>query len=71
MNPMATPDLEDALIEKIRHLPPEQVVEVADFVDSLAQRHRDQSLTDAAARMSAASFQAVWDNADDAEYDKL
>jgi hypothetical protein len=59
------------LIEKIRRLPPERVAEVEDFVDFLEQRNADRSLARAAAGLSEAAFSKVWDNPDDAEYDKL
>ena len=59
------------LIEKIRTLPPEKVAEVEDFVDFLRSREQDRELTKAATRLSEEAFQKVWDNPDDAEYDKL
>ena len=68
---MTKPATSSALIEKIRSLPPDRVSEVEDFVDFLAARDRDREMTDAAGRMSEASFRAVWDNADDADYDRL
>jgi hypothetical protein len=60
-----------ALIDKIRQLPPDRVAEVEDFVDFLATRDRESEMTNTVARLSEASFQSVWDNADDAEYDRL
>ncbi|MBI3245569.1 MAG: toxin-antitoxin system, antitoxin component, Xre family protein [Deltaproteobacteria bacterium] len=57
------------LIEKIRILPPEKLVEVEDFVDFLRQREDDRRLIRSAAKLSEAAFQKVWDNPDDAEYD--
>lgn len=62
---------DNTLIEKIRSLPPDRLAEVEDFVDFLAARDRDRRLTEAAGRLSEAAFRAVWDNADDAEYDRL
>lgn len=62
---------EQKLIEKIRSLPPEKLAEVEDFVDFLRLREQDRELTRAAARLSEEAFQKVWDNPDDAEYDKL
>lgn len=61
----------ETLIEKIHKLPPERVTEVEDFVDFLAARDRGQPLTEAVARASEAAFAAVWDNPDDADYDRL
>jgi predicted MPP superfamily phosphohydrolase len=62
---------EQALIEKLHELPPQRLAEVEDFVDFLRARERDQSLANAAALASTASFAAVWDNDDDAVYDTL
>ena len=61
----------DTLIQKIQKLPPDRVSEVEDFVDFLAAREEGQQLTAAASRASEAAFAAVWDNADDADYDRL
>jgi hypothetical protein len=62
---------EETLIQKIRSLPPERVAEVEDFVDFLTVRDQDRHFTQAAARWSEDAFRAVWDNSDDAEYDRL
>ncbi len=62
---------EDILIHKIRSLPPERVAEVEDFVDFLRVRDQDRQFTQAAERLSEDAFRAVWDNSDDAEYDRL
>ncbi|MGA2401229.1 MAG: DUF2281 domain-containing protein [Syntrophobacteraceae bacterium] len=62
---------EQTLIEKIRTLPPERVAEVEDFVDFLRQRGEDRRLVRAASNVSENAFQKVWDNTDDAEYDRL
>ena len=62
---------ERELIEKIRALSPERVSEVEDFVDFLLQRDMDRRLVRAAARLSEDAFRKVWDNTDDADYDRL
>ena len=62
---------EHTLIEKIRALPPQRVAEVEDFVDFLRQRDDDRRLARTAARLSESAFQRVWDNQDDADYDRL
>ena len=62
--------MQDKLIEKIRALPPDKIAEVVDFVDFLAQRD-DRRLLEAASKISEPAFAAVWDNADDAQYDNL
>jgi hypothetical protein len=59
------------LIEKLQSLPPQRQAEVEDFVDFLRSREDDQRLVAAAARASEPAFAAVWDNEDDAEYDRL
>jgi hypothetical protein len=67
----AQSDQERVLIAKIRALPPDKVAEIEDFVDFLRQRDEDRRLVDAATKLSEEAFRAVWDNADDADYDRL
>jgi len=62
--------VEQVLIEKIRQLPPERMAEVDDFVDFLRARD-EQKLTHAATHASEASFAKVWENDEDAAYDRL
>jgi hypothetical protein len=64
-------DSQKNLMEKIITLPPEKVAEVEDFVDFLRLRLEDHRLTQAAMKLSEEAFQMVWDNPDDAVYDKL
>jgi hypothetical protein len=59
------------LIEKLKSLPPQRRAEVEDFVDFLKSREEEQRLTHAATQASEPAFRAVWDNPDDAEYDRL
>jgi hypothetical protein len=61
---------EVTLIEKIRRLAPWQRTEVEDFIDFLKTRD-EQRLTRAMAKASEPSFAAVWDQEEDAAYDKL
>jgi hypothetical protein len=61
---------EQALIEKIRQLPPQRLAEVEDFVDFLRARE-ERRLTQAAAQASEPAFAKAWDNDEDAAYDKL
>ncbi|MBI4190212.1 MAG: toxin-antitoxin system, antitoxin component, Xre family protein [Betaproteobacteria bacterium] len=58
---------EQALLEKLKALPPERVAEVEDFVDFLRSRGDTQQLT----RAAEPAFKKVWDNPDDAAYDRL
>lgn len=62
---------EQVLIDKIRQLPPQRLAEIEDFVDFLRTRENEQRLVHAAAKISEASFAAVWDNDEDAAYDRL
>lgn len=65
------------LIEKIATLPPQRLAEVEDFVDFLRAREagketgRDSHLAAQAARASEPAFARVWDNDEDAAYDRL
>jgi hypothetical protein len=60
-----------ALIEKLKSLSPEHISAVEDFVDFLHARDEERSTQRAAARASEPSFAKVWDNDEDAAYDKL
>lgn len=62
---------EQVLIEKIRQLPPQRLAELEDFVDFLRTREDEQRLTQSATKASEASFAVVWDNDEDAAYDRL
>jgi len=63
---------EQTILAKLRSLPPNQVAEVEDFVDFLAQRHADERrLTHAASQLATNAFAGVWDNPADADYDRL
>ena len=62
---------EQALLEKIRALPKGRRAEVEDFVDFLRARDEDRLLGQAAARLSEKSFGRIWNNEDDAEYDRI
>jgi hypothetical protein len=59
------------LIDKIRQLVPEQVTLVERFIDSLSQQSEEYNLTLAATKLSEPVLQKIWDNPDDAEYNKL
>ncbi len=66
---MNAPD--QALFNKIKQLPPQRVAEVETFVDFLCAREKERSLTHNAAKASEASFAQVWDNDEDAAYDRM
>lgn len=71
LNTVSYSEHEQILISKIRVLPPERLVEVEDFIDFLRQASEDRQLRQAAARLSEGAFVKVWDNEEDAEYDRL
>ncbi|HVF86461.1 MAG TPA: hypothetical protein VM866_02685 [Pyrinomonadaceae bacterium] len=60
----------ETLFEKIKSLPPERIAEVEDFVDFIAER-AERRLVKAATKMSEEAFRNVWDNEEDAAYDRL
>ena len=62
---------EQALLEKLKTLPEDRLAEVEDFVDFLCTRDETHRLTAAATRLSEGTFAKVWNNTEDAEYDKL
>jgi hypothetical protein len=59
------------LLRKIEALPAAKVAEVEDFVDFIASREQDKSLTRAAQDASGPSFAYIWNNAEDDVYDVL
>jgi len=60
-----------SLIEKIQALPTDRRIEVEDFVDFIAAREQERTLTRAAAAASSSAFEKVWNNPDDDVYDAL
>ncbi|RPI75937.1 MAG: toxin-antitoxin system, antitoxin component, Xre family protein [Desulfobacteraceae bacterium] len=62
---------EQTLIKKIRTLTPERIVEVENFVDFLRHRNEEIRLTHSLSLLSEATFQKIWDNPEDADYDRL
>jgi hypothetical protein len=59
------------IMDKLQRLSPEKIAEVEDFVDFLQQRELENQMTKAAAQVAEPSFQNVWDNSEDAVYDRL
>jgi hypothetical protein len=68
---MGSPSYTQDLLDKIRALPEDKIAEVADFVEFLRLRAEEQQAGAAVTRLSEHAFARVWDNPDDAEYDKL
>ena len=63
--------IDAALIEKLKQLPPQRLAEVEDFIDFLRGRDDERTLARAAAAVAAPAFAKVWDNDEDAAYDRL
>jgi hypothetical protein len=59
------------LFDKLNQLPPQRLAELEDFVDFLRARDDDHRLALAAAKASEARFSEVWNNEDDAAYDRM
>jgi hypothetical protein len=68
---MPSPSYTQDLLDKIRALPADKIAEVADFVEFLKLKTDEQQAATAVTKLSEQAFQKVWDNDDDAEYDKL
>jgi hypothetical protein len=66
-----TPPDTNSLLAKLNSLSAPRFAEVEDFVDSLLSRDDDSRLATSASAALQASFAKVWDNDDDAEYDRL
>lgn len=64
-----TPQIEQVR-EKLEHLAPERLAEVEDFIDFLRERDQDRRLRRDYAQASEGAFARVWDNDEDAIYDK-
>ena len=59
------------LLQKVEALPDERISEIEDFVEFIAAREQERSITRAAAAASAPAFAAVWSNPEDDVYDAL
>ncbi len=59
------------LFHKLLSLPPDKLAEVEDFVDFLRYRDDGAKLSAAVGKLSEDAFRKVWDNPEDAEYDRL
>jgi hypothetical protein len=63
---------EQRLLEKIRKLPFDKIVELENFIDLLYQRPSfSQALVTTSTKLSEPSFSKIWDNPEDAAYDNL
>jgi len=58
-------------LHKLEMLSPKKIEEVSDFIDFLFHREQDKILTRMSLEANAPILVEIWDNLDDAEYDKL
>ena len=61
----------EKVIEKLEHLSPQRIAEVADFIDFLSQKDAEKTLSKDFAQASELAFSKVWNNDEDAAYDSL
>jgi hypothetical protein len=61
----------EELFEKLRSVPVDKIAEVEDFVDFRRQRDAERRPATSITRLSEDAFHKVWDNPDDADYDRL
>jgi len=63
--------LENRIRVKVNQLTVQQIEQVEQFIDSLAENNTDSQLLSASSKMAESAFERVWDNPEDAEYDNL
>lgn len=59
------------LLAKLQQLPPQRLAEVEDFIDFLCSREDERALAHVAATAAEPAFTKLWDNPEDAAYDRL
>ncbi|WP_319422976.1 hypothetical protein [Pleurocapsa sp. FMAR1] len=64
-------NLENRVIKKVNQLSVEQIQQVEQFIDSLQADNLDDGLVFASSKLAEYSFERVWNNPEDAEYDNL
>ncbi len=61
----------EQVVQKLQALTTNRINEVEDFIDFLNQRDIEQQLTQSVMAITEPTLNAIWDNSDDAEYDRL
>lgn len=64
-------DQRQNIVDKLLSLSPDRIAEVEDFIDFLRAREAERGLTRTSTLLAEAAFRAVWENSDDADYDRL
>ncbi|MFM8296368.1 MAG: toxin-antitoxin system, antitoxin component, Xre family protein [Microcystaceae cyanobacterium] len=64
---------EEKIITQICQLSPDTIQKLEEFIDQLSQskNNSDQFLTLAASKLSESVLAKIWDNTENAEYDKF
>jgi hypothetical protein len=64
---------EQRILTQIRQLSPDKIQKLEEFIDQLSQlkNNSDQYLTLAASKLSESTLAKIWDNLENAEYDKF
>ena len=63
--------VKEMIKKEIDKLPENMLVEVYDFVRFLETKKERELLTQASQKMSEISFEKIWNDEEDSEYDKL
>ena len=63
--------VKEMIKKEIDKLPENLLIEVFDFIRFLETKKEGELLTKASQKLSAASFEKIWDNEEDAVYDNL
>jgi len=64
-------NLENRVIEKVNQLSVEEIEQVEYFIDLLQKKDLDHQLTFKSSKLAESVFEKVWNNPENAEYDKL
>jgi len=63
--------VKERIINEIDRLPESYLSEVFDFILFLESKKEKDLMSKASQQLSTASFEKIWDNEEDAAYDKL
>ena len=63
--------VKEIIINEIDKLPENLLAEILDFIQFLENKKEKSLFAKASQELSAASFQKIWDNEEDAVYDSL
>lgn len=64
-------NLENRVIKKVNQLSIEQIQQVEQFIDGLQAGNLDDRLVFASSKLAEPSFEKIWNNPEDEEYNNL